>query len=113
MHELSIAQALLDRVAAEAEARGAFAVHRIYVRLGELAGVEGVLLSSAFSLCRERTVCAGAALEIEAVPASWVCGSCGRAIEPGAVLRCPDCGHAARLSAGDEIILEHIEMEVP
>jgi hypothetical protein len=29
------------------------------------------------------------------------------------VLRCGDCGAAGRLSAGDEILLERIEMEVP
>ena len=29
-----------------------------------------------------------------------------------AVLSCPDCGAPARLTSGDEIILEQIEMEV-
>jgi hydrogenase nickel insertion protein HypA len=113
MHEYSIAQALLERVETEARTRGAIAVHRLRLRLGELSGVESGLLESAFLLCRERTICAGAALEIEPVGAAWTCTGCGRAIEPGEVLRCRDCGRPARLRAGDEIILDRIEMEVP
>ena len=31
----------------------------------------------------------------------------------GAILRCDTCGHPARLTHGDEIILERIEMEAP
>jgi hydrogenase nickel insertion protein HypA len=88
-------------------------VRRLHVRLGELSGVDSGLLETAFSLCRERTVCAGAALDIERVRAVWACASCGRAVEPGEILRCPGCGRPARLRAGDEIILERIEMEVP
>ena len=113
MHEVSIVQALLERVEAEARSRGASRVHRLHVRLGELSGVESELLESAFFLCRERTICAGASLEIAPVNADWACASCGRSIGPGEVLRCRECGQPARLRAGDEIILERIEMEVP
>jgi hypothetical protein len=34
-----------------------------------------------------------------------------RVIPPGSVLRC--CDSPARLAAGDDILLERIEMEVP
>ncbi len=40
MHEYSIVQALVERVDAEARARGATAVHRLSVSIGELSGVE-------------------------------------------------------------------------
>ena len=43
MHEYSIVQALLDRVAAEARSHGAVAVHRIRVQIGEASGVESDL----------------------------------------------------------------------
>jgi hydrogenase nickel incorporation protein HypA/HybF len=112
MHEYSIVQALLDRVLDEARSREASAVHRIKVRIGELSGVEPELLASAYTLCRERTLCAEAKLDLERVPARWGCSDCGRAPEPGAALRCPACGGPARLTQGDEILLESIEMEV-
>jgi hydrogenase nickel incorporation protein HypA/HybF len=113
MHEYSIAQSLLARVEQEARARHATAVHRLAVRIGRLSGVEPELLRSAYDLVRERTICAGAVLEIEPVEVLWVCPRCGEKLAPAAILRCPLCQIPARLEAGDEIILERIELEVP
>jgi hydrogenase nickel incorporation protein HypA/HybF len=114
MHEYSIVSALVDQVeVARAGAPPAARVQRVHVAIGELAGVEIELLRTAFLTFRERTVCEAAALEIRAVAAEWRCLGCGRPIERGAILRCPDCGRPARLRCGDEIILERIELEVP
>ena len=111
MHEFSLIQALLDRVEAEAHARRADSVSRLTVSIGEQAGVERALFASAFRLCRRGTLCADAELEVNAVPARFACRLCGREVDAGRVLSCPDCGSPARLVAGDEIILERIEME--
>ena len=113
MHEYSIVSALVGRVAREVDARPGAIVHRLHVRIGELAGVELDLLRTAFETLRERSVCAGAELALALVPAVWHCPGCARAIAAGAVLRCPGCDRPAQLSAGDEIILERIELEVP
>lgn len=113
MHEYSIALALMERIDAEAAARQAVAVHRVRVRIGGLSGIEPVLLRSAFDIVRERTICQAATLEVTLVPVAWVCSRCTVPIEAGSVLRCPECGEAARLSAGDEIVLDQIEMEIP
>jgi hydrogenase nickel incorporation protein HypA/HybF len=112
MHEYAIVQALLERVETEARERGAVAVHRLALSIGDVAGVEPDLLAAAFTAFRERTICAGAALDIRSVPARWTCPRCARAIARGAVLRCPACGVPARLAAGDEIVLDRIEMEL-
>ena len=113
MHEYSLVQALVDRVEREARARSATAVHRLSVRIGDLAGVERGLFRSAYELCREGTICGGAELLIEPVEARWACGSCGRTLTAGEVLSCPECEAPARLVSGDEIMLDRIEMEVP
>lgn len=113
MHEYSIVASLIDRVQQEATARGSSRVHRLHVKIGELAGVELDLLKTAFDTFRERTICDGAELSIHAVSASWACPSCKRAVERGAILRCDTCGRPARMVQGDEIILERIEMEAP
>jgi hydrogenase nickel incorporation protein HypA/HybF len=112
MHEYSLIQSLVERVEAEAVARSASAVHRLRVRIGEEAGVDVELFKTAYQTFRERTVCEHADLDVVVVPVEWACDACGRRIEPGRPLRCPDCLAPARLIAGDEIILERIEMEV-
>jgi hydrogenase nickel incorporation protein HypA/HybF len=113
MHEYSIVQALMRRVESEARARCATSVGRIRVAVGELAGVDPELLSTAYEIFRERTLCHAAEMEIRTVPALWICPSCGLPLAPGEVLRCPSCQAPARLASGDEIVLEQIEMEVP
>ncbi len=113
MHEYSIVRALIDRVEAEARTRGATAIRRIQVRIGELAGVESELLLSSYQVFRERTLCDGAELRITRTEALWICPSCGVRIPRGEVLRCGRCDLPARLAGGDEILLERIEMEVP
>jgi hydrogenase nickel incorporation protein HypA/HybF len=112
MHEYSIVGALVDRVTTEARARGATTVHRLSVRIGELADVEVDLLTTAYETFRERTICAHAVLDVQRVPARWECPECGREIPAGEPLRCGDCNVPARLVEGDEIMLDRIEMEV-
>ncbi len=112
MHEYSIVRALMTRVQAEARARGATAVGLVSVRIGELSGIEVDLLRTAYLTCRERSICEHAPLDVEVVPAAWVCRVCQAPIAPGARLQCAACGGAAILRAGDEILLERLEMEV-
>ena len=113
MHEYSVGQALLERIEAEARARGAVAVHRVRLTIGDQSGIEPELLASAFDILRERTICATAILDIDRTPAVWACSGCGAAIEPGGALRCPRCAAPARLVSGDEIVLAQLELEVP
>lgn len=113
MHEYSIVQSLLERIELEATALGATAVCSVSLRIGAQSGVEPVLLSRAFEMFRDRSVCRDAQLAVTIVPARWVCPSCRRGVEAGAVLRCPRCARPAALVEGDEIILDRLEMEVP
>ncbi len=112
MHEYSIVAALLENVEKCAAERAATRVHRLTVRVGELAGVDVDLLKTAFAMVRERSICDGAELLVQRVAAEWRCPRCDRAIERGATLRCSECELPARLFSGDEIILDRIELEV-
>jgi hydrogenase nickel incorporation protein HypA/HybF len=112
MHEYSIVQALYDKVAAEATARGARSVHAVRVSIGELSGIDTELLETAWNTFRVRTLCDDATIEVERIPAEWVCASCGAAVPRGGVLTCRSCGGPARLAAGDEIVLQEIDLEV-
>lgn len=112
MHELTIVQALVHEVDREAARRGATSVGRVHVALGELSGVEPALFASAYDAWRQGTVCCAAELEVHAVAAKWACSRCSLPRPRGEPLVCPRCGVPARLIAGDEIVLERIEMEV-
>lgn len=68
MHEYSIVGSLVERVAQIAAAHPGAIVRRVHVRIGDFAGVERVLLQTAFDTFRARTVCETAELAIEAVP---------------------------------------------
>jgi hydrogenase nickel incorporation protein HypA/HybF len=113
MHEYALIQSLLRRVEEEARGRGALAVHRLEVRVGELAGVDPELFQTAYETFREGTICARAPLAVTRVAASWSCPVCRRPIPRGAPLRCEACRAAARLDEGsDALTLDRIEMEV-
>jgi len=112
MHEYSIVQSLVDRVDALARARGGATVERLEVSIGEVAGVEVGLLETAYETYRPGTICESAELHVRVVPALWACRACGGAIEKGRALGCAACGGLATLVAGDEIVLERIELEV-
>lgn len=114
MHEYSLVVSLVSRVEEEARRRGAIAVHRLSVRVGELSGVDPELFRTAYETFREGTICARAPLAVTSVAASWSCPKCGKAIPRGAVLRCEDCDAPARLDdGGDALMLDGIELEVP
>jgi hydrogenase nickel incorporation protein HypA/HybF len=112
MHEYSIVAALIERVEVLAREQHATRVHRLRVQIGELAGVEVELLTTAFATFCDRTICAGAELEVVATPAVWTCPRCRVALPRGARLSCATCAVPARLTQGHEILLERVELEV-
>ena len=107
MHEYSIVQSLVDSVAAAVPENAT--VHHVQIAIGDLAGVDCGLLATAYEVFRDGTLCERATLTIERIPARWECPQCGEEVS----LRCTRCGKPARLAAGDEIVLQQIELEVP
>lgn len=93
--------------------RAATAVHRVSIGVGELAGVEIELLTTAYATFKPHTVCAEADLAVESVPARWECPACGGAIAAGEMLQCSVCHLPAALVSGGEVTLNRIELEVP
>lgn len=112
MHEYSVASALLELVDEHLRCEGAARAIRVVVSVGELAGVVPAHLRDAFSLAREGSSCQTAELEIRTIPVRWECGKCGGGVAPTLGLACQACGGTPRLAAGDELLLDRIEMEV-
>ena len=113
MHEYSLVQAMFDQIGNVAHAQGAISVRRVRVRIGRMAGVDPTLLRTAYDLFRVRTFCADAPLDIVEVPARWSCPACQAEIALGGPPVCPVCETPGRLAAGDEIVLDRLELEVP
>lgn len=110
MHELSIAQAIVNVAARHA---GESRVARVYVRVGQLRQVVPSALEFSFELCAHGTPAEGAELELELVPIAVMCRSCGAHSEPGGFpLACGACGGlVVDVVQGEELQVESLELE--
>lgn len=113
MHEYSLVQSMFDQIEALARERQALSVKRVCVKVGRAAGVDVSLFKTAYDTFRVHTICDTAPMDVDEVPECWSCPDGHGDIEPGHRLTCSICGRPARLSSGDEIILERVELEVP
>lgn len=114
MHELSIANDLVELVEAELVRAGAARATRVTVRLGAWCGVVPQLLRSAFAPAVAGTRLQGAALVLEVVPAVIWCENCDaeQALHPAVyIMRCPRCGQrAGPLIRGRELEVACVEV---
>jgi hydrogenase nickel incorporation protein HypA/HybF len=113
MHEMSLVHALFDQADRAIAPHSAAAVRHIKVRIGALAGVEPELFRTAFEGCREERGYLEAALDIVEQDAAFRCVECGAVVASGAPLVCAACAGDVRLSAGGELVLERVELEIP
>ncbi len=114
MHELSIAQSLVEMVSDHAARAGARRVQTIHVRLGELSGFRRALYFC-FDRVARGTLCEGARLAIEEVPLTVRCDHCREVKRPGARynFRCPTCGMPTpKVVTGREMQVTAIELDV-
>ena len=112
MHELSIAEALLELTLKHAgEAPGA-RVTAVHLVIGQLASVVDDSVQFYWDEISRGTLAEGAQLRFKRVAARFHCEACGHDYAPGAdVLACPQCGSAqVRLTAGGEFYLEALEV---
>lgn len=110
MHELSIADALVQIAVRHARGRR---VARVEVEVGHLRQVVPAALALAFELVADGTVVAGAELTLEQIPAAGRCRACGEehALD-GFPLLCPACGAAdLELTRGEELRVTCLELE--
>ena len=110
MHELSVSSAIVDTAVRHAGGRRVLSVR---VRLGELRQVVPDSLAFWFEFVSRETLCEGARLEQEVVPARLRCAPCDAEwqIEQPS-FRCPTCGGAdVAVTSGEELEVESIEIE--
>jgi hydrogenase nickel incorporation protein HypA/HybF len=112
MHEFGLCEGVLDTVRARAGGRQVAVVR---VRFGVRHAVDQESLAQAFAMIAEGTEAAGAAVELVTVPADISCPDCGFSGETTDLLAvCPRCASTnAKLSGGDEMVLESIRYAAP
>jgi len=115
MHEMGIANSILDGVAAELRRRPGVRPLKVGVRVGELAGIDPDALRFAFEALTIDTPLAGLELDIEFRTSHSRCRDCGHEFEVlNYELLCPACGSLStdRIS-GDELEFAYLEIEEP
>ena len=112
MHELSVCQALIDRVTSVANEQNARQVFSVRVAIGPLSGVEPQLLEQAYPLAAAGSIAEDAELELETLPVRVLCSSCNEETDalPNRLV-CAKCGDwKTTLVSGDELMLMGVEL---
>jgi hydrogenase nickel incorporation protein HypA/HybF len=114
MHELSIAQAIVEQAEAAAARQQARRIRRIEIEVGSLSGVEPYALETAFPVAAEDGVADGAELKIHPVPAEAHCRACGTTFRPEDIFFvCPECASPeVDIVKGRELNIRSIEIDV-
>jgi hydrogenase nickel incorporation protein HypA/HybF len=113
MHEIGIANSILEAVKVEASRRPGAISRKVAVRVGELAAVDPEALRFCFEALTRETELESLQLEIEICPRRHHCPDCD--FEFPVVnfdSHCPKCGqeHTQYLS-GEQLEIAYLEME--
>ena len=119
MHEMSLAQNLLEIVRQEMHKHGVQRLLKVKLKTGRLTAVVPEVMETAFEALIRGTPLQGADLEIETVALTLACGNCGREFSPEGdetlfyTFPCPVCGRDSghRLLSGREFSIEYIDAE--
>ena len=113
MHEMALAEGILDIALKTAEENEAKRVVRVKLLVGEMAGVECESLRFCFAAVTKGTAAEGAELEIERVPLIGRCPLCDKEqqVERYSFL-CQSCRSGAlEIISGRELRVESLEVD--
>lgn len=112
MHEMSLAESILQIAEDTARANGASRVSLVLLEVGKLAGVEIEALRFCFDAASRTSLAAGAALVIEQPDGSAWCLPCGGTVPLSSLADpCPECGsHQLQVTGGTELRVREVEI---
>lgn len=113
MHEMSIAEGIVEIALQTLVANQGTVVHAIQLRLGVMSGVEPDALQFCFTAVTKNTAAAGASLQIEMIPLRGKCLDCDYEFSVADyVFKCPQCGSLAiQTITGRELQVASIDMD--
>lgn len=113
MHELAVTESVLEIACKHAEKAQASNVTDIFLVIGRLSSIVDDSVAFYWNVISKDTLCEGAKLHFERVPAELVCLDCDTNYHlEDELIPCPNCGSARiRILKGDEFHLESIEIQ--
>lgn len=113
MHEMSLAEGILQLVTDTARREAATRVKTVVLEIGELSAVEPEALKFCFDVVTHGSIAQGAVLEIVAVPGTGWCMPCGETVVMEELYAaCPKCGsYQVQTTGGREMRVKEIEIE--
>jgi len=112
MHEMSIAQSVLDIVQEEMKRHGVNKVEAINIAVGALSAVVPSALSFCWEVLADGTDFQDTKLKIRVVPLTYQCHDCGKIFTcEDMCFSCPECqADNPSLTAGRDMTVESIEV---
>ncbi len=113
MHEMGIANSILEGVATELSRRPGARASKVGVRVGEMAGIDPDALRFAFEALTLDTPLHGLELDVEYRARRHRCLECKGVFEVRDFeLKCPGCGSLnSECMSGDELEFAYLEVE--
>lgn len=113
MHEMSLAEEILQIVEAAARQQGFTRVREVRLEIGELAGVEVEALRFCLTSVLHGSLAEGARVEVEHTPGAGWCMLCGTTVPISAFFDpCPHCGgHQVQPTGGTQMRVKDLLVE--
>ena len=114
MHELSIAQSIVELAEEQARSRHALSIEEIDIEIGRLAGVELQTLSFAMESVIKNSMLENARIVRHDIEGEGRCADCGAGFAVEELLSpCPQCGsYAVELLRGAELRVKSIVVDL-
>ena len=113
MHELAITEQIADIAIRHGEENAAEKITDLYLVIGELSTVIDDSVVFYWDLITEDTICAGATLHFQRIPAKFLCQDCGKEYQmvDGDLTPCPYCqSNKMEILQGKEFHLDSINI---
>ena len=113
MHEMSIAESVLQIIEDQARTDGYARVRTVWLEIGQLAGVETESLRFCFDAVTRDSIAEDARLEIIETAGQGWCMECARNVAVTARYEpCPICGSfQIEMTGGEEMRIKELEVE--
>jgi hydrogenase nickel incorporation protein HypA/HybF len=112
VHELGVANEILDVALSEADRHAAKKVTSIRLRVGVLRAIEPENLSFLFEHLARGTPAEGARLDIAEEPVRVECGACGVSEARSFTFECPRCkGSDVSVTGGDSLAILSLDID--
>ncbi len=113
MHEMSLAEGILQIVEEAAQQQGFAKVSEVRLEIGALSGVEPDALTFCLDVVFRGSVAEDARVELERIPGQGFCLACGETVEIAALYdACPKCGsYQVQASGGTEMRVKDLLVE--